>query len=156
MKNSKLINYGITSVVILFLNSCQENQNEMKAPIAEKIKKELTIHGDSRIDNYYWLKERENPNVLEYLKAENAYTNAVLAHTEKLQEKIYNEIVGRIEQTDMSVPYFFNEYYYYNRFEEGKEYPIYCRKKGSMEAEEEIMLNVNEMAEGYEYFRCQD
>ena len=123
-----------------------------KPPAAEKIKKELTIHGDTRIDNYYWLNERENPKVIEYLKAENEYKETVMKHTEALQENLYNEIVARIKQTDMSVPFKTEGYYYYSRFEEGKEYPVYCRKKESLKAEEEILLNVNEMAEGYGFY----
>ncbi|KPJ63969.1 protease 2 [candidate division WOR-1 bacterium DG_54_3] len=129
--------------------SQEKKAEEIKPPVAKKIKKELTIHGDTRIDNYYWLKERDNPEVIDYLKAENEYLKAVMKHTEPLQEKLYDEIIGRIKQTDMSVPYKEQGYYYYTRYEEGKEYPIYCRKKGDMEAEEEILLNVNEMAEGY-------
>lgn len=125
---------------------------KIKPPVAEKIRKELTIHEHMRVDNYCWLNERDNPKVIEYLKAENAYKEAVLKHTEALQEKLFNEIVGRIKQTDMSVPYKEEGYFYYTRFEEGNEYPIYCRRKGNMEAEEEIFLNVNEMAKGYNYY----
>jgi oligopeptidase B len=121
-------------------------------PEARKLPKELTLHGDTRIDNYYWLNMRDDPEVLAYLKAENKYTSAMMKETEALQEKIFNEIVGRIDQTDMSVPYFSEGYYYYTRYEEGKEYPIYCRKRASLEADEEIMLNVNQMAEGHAYF----
>ncbi|MFC2106932.1 S9 family peptidase [Bacteroidota bacterium] len=124
----------------------------MKAPDAKKISKELSIHGDTRIDEYYWMKDRENPEVLEYLKAENEYTKELLKETEELQKTIYDEIVGRIKQTDMSVPYFLSGYYYYSRYEEGFEYPIYCRKMGSLENKEEIMLNVNEMAKGYDFY----
>jgi oligopeptidase B len=125
---------------------------KIKPPRAAKIPKELTAHGQTRIDNYYWLNERENPKVMEYLKAENAYKEAVMAHTKDLQEKLYNEIVGRIKQTDMSVPFKDQGYYHYMRYEEGTEYPIYCRKKGNVNAEEEILLNVNEMAEGYDFY----
>lgn len=121
-------------------------------PVATIIPKELTIHGHTRIDNYYWLNERETPKVLEYLEAENAYTKAMLKHTATFQESLFNEIVGRIKQDDQSVPVFENGYYYYRRFETGKEFPIFCRKKGSMNAEEEIMLDANKMAEGYSYF----
>jgi oligopeptidase B len=121
-------------------------------PTAEKIKKELTIHGHTRIDNYYWLNQRENPKVIEYLKAENDYLNAVMKHTEKLQQTLFDEIVGRIKKDDSSVPYRHNGYYYYSRYEKDNEYPIYCRKKGGMEAEEEIMLDVNKMAEGHSYY----
>jgi oligopeptidase B len=123
-----------------------------KLPVAHKKLKELEIHNHKRIDNYYWLSERENPEVISYLEAENEYTRSVLAPTKQLQERIYNEIVGRIKQTDMSVPYFLNGYYYFTRFEEGKEYPVYCRKKESLENNEEILLNANEMAKGHEYY----
>jgi oligopeptidase B len=122
-------------------------------PVAKKIPHELVIHGDIRIDNYFWLNDRENPEVIDYLKAENEYTSAMMKDTKKLQKKLYNEIVGRIPQTDISVPYFTNGYFYYTRFEEGKEYPVFCRKKGTLEAAEEIMLNVNEMAKGHEYYQ---
>lgn len=130
----------------------QKTEEKAKPPVADKIKKELTIHGHTRVDYYYWLKERDNPKVIEYLKAENEYKNAIMKHAEALQEKLFKEIVGRIKQTDMSVPYKLNDYYYYTRYEEGGEYPIYCRKKGSMEGKEEILLNVNKMAEGYDYY----
>ena len=132
-------------------------------PVAKKIKKELTIHDDTRIDNYYWMrlsdeqKNSENPDaqtqdVLDYLNAENTYTKSVLNHTETFQEKLYTEIIGRIKQIDESVPYKKNGYFYYTRYEEDKEYPIYCRKIESMENTEEVMLNVNEMAEGHDYY----
>lgn len=135
-------------------NSCNQPQStQVKAPDAKKIKKELTIHNDTRIDNYYWLNDREDSEVIAYLEAENAYTKAILKHTEAFQEKIFDEMVGRIKQTDQSVPYISNGYYYYTRYEEGKEYPIYCRKKGSLDESEEIMLNVNEMAEGFSYYQ---
>lgn len=94
----------------------------------------------------------EDPKVIQYLQDENAYTGEMLKHTDVLREKLYNEIVGRIKQDDQSVPYLDNGYYYYTRFEEGKEFPVYCRKKGSLDADEEIMLDVNKMAEGYGYF----
>jgi len=143
--------FGYTGILFLFFigSGCKEG---IKAPVAEKMPKELTIHEHTRVDNYYWLNERDNPKVMEYLKAENEYKDAVMKHTEGLQENLFNEIVGRIKKTDMSVPYKESGYYYYTRYEGEKEYPIYCRKKGSMEAEEEILLNVNEMAEGYDYY----
>jgi oligopeptidase B len=161
MKNFKILSYykGVIFILILLLiptgiGYAQEEKaaEKIKPPVVEKIKKELTLHGDTRIDYYYWLRKRENPKVIEYLKAENEYLDSVMKHTEPLQEKLYNEIIGRIKQTDTSVPYKRNGYYYYRRYEEGKEYPIYCRKKGSMEAKEEIMLNVNEMAKGHGYY----
>ncbi|WP_370688831.1 S9 family peptidase [Fulvivirga ulvae] len=129
----------------------------MKKPLppkAEKIEKQLVAHGHTRIDNYYWLNNREDQKVIDYLNAENAYTDTLMKHTEDFQEKLYNEIVGRIKQTDESVPYMSNGYWYYTRYEEGQEYPIYCRKKESLENEEEVMLNVNVMAEGHEYYHA--
>lgn len=124
----------------------------MKAPVAKKIAKELTMHGHTRVDNYYWMNERGTEDVEDYLNAENTYAEHILSDTKELQDKLFNEIVGRIKQTDMSVPYKDNGYYYYTRYEEGKEYPVFCRKKESLESPEEIVLNVNEMAEGYSYY----
>jgi oligopeptidase B len=139
-------------IAVLFVGSSCKHLITMNPPKAQKIKKELTIHGNTRTDNYFWLKERDNPAVLDYLKSENRYTDYILKETRELQEKLYQEIIGRIKQTDMSVPYRENGYYYYTRYEEGKEYPVYCRKKDTADATEEIMLNVNKMAEGYEYY----
>ncbi len=121
-------------------------------PVAEVAPQELTFHGDSRIDNYYWLRDKESPKVIDYLKAENAYTEVMTAHSQALREKLYHEILGRIKQTDLSVPYKEENYIYYSRTEEGKDYPIYCRKKETIEAAEEVILNVNALAEGYDYF----
>jgi oligopeptidase B len=125
----------------------------MEAPVAVKKPKELTMHGHTRIDNYYWLRERDNPEVIAYLEAENAYREQVMKDTEQLQKDLFQEIVGRIKQDDESVPYKENGYYYYTRYEEGKEYPIFCRKKESLEAAEEILADVNELARGHEYFQ---
>jgi oligopeptidase B len=138
--------------------------NSLPTP-PEAIKQDsiLTQHGDSRVDPYFWIrltddqKSSDSPDdqtqkVLDYLNAENDYTRAVMANTEELQEKLYEEIVGRIKQTDESLPYFKNGYWYYNRYEEGKEYPIYARKKGSLDAAEEVMLDANELAEAYDYY----
>ncbi|WP_370687416.1 S9 family peptidase [Fulvivirga maritima] len=133
-----------------------EKENTMNRPIppkAEKIRKELEAHGEIRVDDYYWLNERENQKVIDYLEAENAYTDTIMKHTEPLQEKLYDEIVGRIKQTDESVPYKSNGYWYYTRYEEGQEYPIFCRKQDSLDNDEEVMLNVNIMAEGHEYYQ---
>ncbi len=149
-RQSEIILLMLYISLLSFSPGCK--QKAPVPPVAEKIPHELTIHGHTRIDNYYWLRERDNPSVIEYLEAENEYTKSVLRHTEPLQENLYNEIIGRIRQTDESVPYFENGYYYYTRFEEGAEFPIYCRKKGTSDAPEEIMLNVNELAEGHSYF----
>ena len=148
--------YHIIFLSSMLLNSCSEsfdtNDKNVTPPEAEKIPVELINHGDTRIDNYYWMKERDNPKVKSYLEQENGYLNKIMVHTEALQQELYDELTGRLKQDDESAPYTQNGYYYYTRYEESKEYPIYCRKKGDLEAEEEIMLNVNEMAEGYDYF----
>lgn len=125
----------------------------MPAPIAKKIPKKLSIHNDTRIDNYYWLNNREDKEVIDYLKKENEYTQTQLKETRKLQVKLFKEIRGRIKEDDQSVPYFKNGYWYYSRFEEGNEYPVFCRKKESLDKKEEVILNVNELAKGYDFYQ---
>jgi oligopeptidase B len=117
-------------------------------PVAKKIPKVDVLHGDKRVDNYYWLRERDNPDVKAYLAAENEYADAVLKHTAPLQKALYDEMLGRIKQTDLSVPYRKRGYWYYSRTEEGKQYPIQCRKQGSLEGAEQITVDVNELAKG--------
>lgn len=129
------------------------NKNAASIPVCPKQEYVHSLHGDMRPDPYFWLRERENPDVLAYLEAENAYQRAVMADTENFQASLYEEMLGRIKQDDESVPYFLNGYWYYTRYTEGKEYPVYCRKAGNMDAPEEVMLNVNELAEGYTYFQ---
>jgi oligopeptidase B len=133
--------------------SMMYHRTDLPAPRAKQISKELSIHGDTRIDPYYWLNERENPDVTSYLQAENAYTDEMMSHLTGFKEKLYQEIVGRIRQTDMSVPYLDNGYYYFVRYEEGQEYPIYSRKKGSLDAPEEVMLDANELAKPFSYYQ---
>ncbi|MBK5295084.1 MAG: S9 family peptidase [Acidobacteriia bacterium] len=120
-------------------------------PVARKIPRTTILHGDKVVDNYYWLREKANPRVKSYLEAENAYAATILEHTKPLQELLYKEMLGRIKQTDLSVPYRKGGYWYYTRTEEGKQYPILCRKKGSLEAAEEITLDVNELAKGQRF-----
>ena len=115
-------------------------------PIAKKIPVTHSKHNHQRVDNYYWLREREDPEVITYLEAENTHTREQLAHTESLQDGLFDEMKGRIKQDDSSVPYKLDDYYYYSRYTEGKEYPIYCRKRDSLENEEEIYLDVNDLA----------
>lgn len=122
-------------------------------PIAKKIRKELRLHDDVREDDYFWLNEKENPSVLDYLKAENTFRESEMKGTEELQKKLFEEIKGRIKEDDQSVPYLKNGYWYYVRYETGKEHPIYCRKKGKLEAEEEILLDVNINAAEYPYYQ---
>lgn len=124
----------------------------MKPPVAKLVPHTTEIHGKTLTDPYFWLRERENPEVIDYLKAENAYTEAVMKETEAFQEALYKEMVGRIKETDLSVPYRKGDYFYYTRTEEGKQYSIHCRKKGSLGAEEEIFFDENKEAEGHEYF----
>ena len=124
----------------------------MKRPVAKKYPRELIAHGDVRLDNYYWLNERENPEVISYLEEENHYQEEMMKDTENLQNKLYDEIVDRIKQDDVSYPVKRNGYYYYSRYEEGKEYPVYCRRKECMENPEHIFLDCNEMAKGHHYF----
>ncbi len=159
--------YGI--LLLAAITACNPAKEEAKnediaPPTAEKVAKELTTNGNKRVDNYYWMKlteeqknaevkDEQTQKVLTYLTSENDYLTAKMKHTEALQEKIYNEIIGRIQQTDESVPYKDNGYWYYTRYTEGQEYPIYCRKKGSLTGAEEILLNVNEMAKGHDYYQ---
>ena len=104
------------------------------------------------MDNYYWLKNREDSAVIHYLKAENEYRDTMMAHVKPLEEKLFNEMKARIKEKDESVPYKLDDYYYYTRYEEGYEYPIFCRKKGSLQAAEEIVANGNELGKGHEFF----
>ena len=128
-------------------------------PLAEPRPHELETHGDVRVDEYYWLRGREDPEVIAYLEAENAYVDAAMAHTEGLQENLFEEIRGRIVEDDASVPYRDGDYWYYTRYEEGKQYPIHCRRPADgdvfggdqEEGAEEVLIDVNEIADGKEY-----
>jgi oligopeptidase B len=120
-------------------------------PVAKKVPKSVTLHGDTRVDEYGWLRDKKSAETLAYLEAENAYADAVMKPTEKLQKQLYDEMLGRIKQTDINVPYRKNGWFYYSRTVEGKQYPIYARRKGSVEAKEEIVLDVNQLAEGKKF-----
>ncbi len=124
----------------------------MKPPTAKVIPHEIERHGHVRVDDYYWMKERDDPAVVAYLEAENEYTEAVMAHTKEFQGTLFAEIKGRIQQTDESVPYKLDDYFYYRRLEDGKDYAVHCRRKGSLEAPEEVMIDANVLAQGHEYF----
>ena len=118
----------------------------------KKIPTKLETHGHVRVDYYYWLRERDNPEVIKYLNDENEYAAKEMAHARGFEEKLFGEIKGRFKQTDMSVPFRLDDYFYYRRYEEGKEYAIYARKRGSLDAPEEIMLDGNELARGQPFF----
>jgi len=140
------------AAILLILASCN-SKNEVVPPVAKKIPKELTTHGHTRVDNYYWMNQRENPEVISHLEAENAYKKAVMKHTETLQDELFDEIKSKIKQEDESVPYKKNGFFYYTRTVPETEYYLVCRKKGSLDAEEQVMLDVNKMAEGHEYYQ---
>jgi oligopeptidase B len=120
-------------------------------PVAEIRPFRLEAHGDVRIDNYYWLKNRDDAKVLDYLKAENAYTDAIMGETKALEEKLYREAIGRIKQDDSSVPYLENGYEYYLRFEKNQQYPVYCRRPPEQSAAEAVMIDVNALAKGHSF-----
>ncbi|MBN2011789.1 S9 family peptidase [candidate division KSB1 bacterium] len=147
-KQIRLAHVFLSLGIVIFLQCAQQTV----PPTAKKIPKQLTIHGDTRTDNYFWLRERDNPEVINYLKAENKYLEQVMKPHKKLMQHIYDEMVGRIKQDDDTVPYLENGYYYYRHYEEGKEFPIYMRKKGSLEAADEVILDVNQLAKGHDYF----
>ena len=142
-------------ILVFSLGIYAQNMNDMKPPVAKKEPKVLKIHGYEITDNYFWLRDRndkKNPEVIKYLEDNNKFTEAAMASTNDLQKKLYDEMVGRLKQTDESLPTKIGEYWYYNKTQEGKNYPVYCRKKGTMEGKEEILLDQNEMAKDYKFF----
>lgn len=140
-------------LMIILLQSCDMKKNEIIEPRAEKINKIMTMHNHERIDEFYWLNERGNPKVIDYLNSENDYRNSYMKDYKGLENELFEEIKSRIKEDDSSVPYLDNGYYYYTRFEKGKQYPIYCRKKDNLKNDEEILIDVNKMSQGHEYFR---
>ncbi|WDO12194.1 S9 family peptidase [Flavobacterium sp. WW92] len=154
MKN-KLI---LCCLCVIFATSYSQNTFRKMSitippPVAKKIPKTLEKHGDKRVDDYFWLNDRENKEVIDYLNSENQYYEQTTAHTKEFQKRLFEEMKGRIKEDDASVPYFFNGYWYITRFELGKDYPIYARKKGSLTAKEEILFDCNELAKGHSYFQ---
>jgi oligopeptidase B len=148
----------LLAVCVLSINSVATAQKNgdggaapVKPPMAEKKSKTTNIHGETLVDEYFWLREKNNPAVIAHLQAEDSYTEAVMKPTKALQEKLYNEMVSHIKETDQNVPYRRGGYFYYTRTEKGKQYPIFCRRKGSTEAAEEIVLDVNELAKGQKF-----
>ena len=140
------------ALVAVFLLPAADTSPSLPAPpVAKKVPKVTEINGHKLVDNYFWLRDKKNPEVAAYLEAENAYTDAVMKPTEPLQKKLYDEMLSRIKETDVEVPYKEGGYFYYLRTEAGKQYGIRCRKKGSMDAPEEILLDVNELAKGQKF-----
>ncbi|MCP4634300.1 MAG: S9 family peptidase [candidate division Zixibacteria bacterium] len=154
MKKMEMVLFTILIMAVgAMVISCDSQKLNVKPPIAKTEAKIDTLFGVELIDNYSWLRDKENPEVIDYLKAENEYTEAIMKHTEDLQKKLYDEMLSHIKETDLSVPVQRDDYFYYYRTEEGQQYHIYCRKKGSLEAEEEILLDVNALAEGKEFMQ---
>jgi oligopeptidase B len=153
MKNKFL---PIIVICSIFAVTCKKENTKMnhniQPPKADKIATHLEKHGDVRVDNYFWLNQRDRPKVIAYLEEENAYNDKMTAHTKDFQKSLYEEMKGRIKEQDESVPYKYNGYWYIIKYEEGKDYPIYIRKKESLEAPEEIIFDGNKMAKGYSYF----
>lgn len=147
----------IIALYLIFATSCKKNKESkmsqnIKPPMAEVNDTILEKHGDKRHDPYYWLNDRENPEVIDYLTKENEYYDKITAHTKNFQKDLFEEMKSRIKEDDESVPYFYNGYYYTTRFEKGKDYPIYIRRKGNLAAKEEIIFDCNQMAKGHSYF----
>jgi len=159
MKASSILkNVILLFICITFAGACKTDKKDnlktdISTPIAKKKDTTLTMHGDERIDPYYWLRERENPEVISYLKRENDYYLAQSASTKPLEDSLFTEMKSRIKEDDSSVPYKLRGYWYITRYETGQDYPIYTRKKGTLDAEEEVMFNANKLAKGYNYFR---
>lgn len=145
---------SIFASVFIFL-SCKDSKpmSEIQPPIAKVKDTILEMHGDKRVDPYYWLNDRENPEVIAYLEQENSYYQQMTAHTKELQQTLFEEMKSRIKEDDSSVPYFYNGYFYQTKYEKGQEYPIYIRRKGTLTAKEEVLFNCNEMAKGKTYFQ---
>src|SRR6202790_2564413 len=139
-------------VASVCVRAADDNSSALPSPpVAKKAPKTTEINGRTMVDNYYWLRDKKNPEVKAYLEAENAYTDAVMKPTEGLQKKLYDEMLSRIKETDIEVPYKEGDYFYYVRTEAGKQYGIRCRKKGGMDAPEEVVLDVNELAKGQKF-----
>ncbi|UCE25949.1 MAG: S9 family peptidase [Candidatus Zixiibacteriota bacterium] len=147
----RIISIAAATTLLLTVAASCIQKRQPSAPVARTEPKVDSIHGVVRIDDYHWLRQRGNPEVIEYLEAENAYTGAVMEDTEELQNKLYRELVGRLKQTDMEVAEKDGDYFYYTRTEEGKQYKIICRKKGSLDGAEEVLLDENPLAEGHDY-----
>lgn len=143
----------IIFLTLTLIISCDMKKKKLIEPKAKKIEKILSLHGDDRLDEYYWLNQRGDEEVISYLNEENDYRDEFMKDYKPLEEEIFQEIKSRIKEDDSSVPYYYNGYFYYTRYEKDKQYPIYCRKEGSLDGKEEILIDANIMSEGYDYFR---
>src|SRR5688572_14252206 len=139
------------AMLLLAASLASQAAESLTPPVAAKKPKAMTKFGDRRVDDYYWLREKENPEVIAYLEAENRYTEATMQPLSGFREKLYREMLARIKETDESVPYFKQGFWYYQREVEGLQYPIYCRRRETMDAAEEVLLNVNQLAKGHKY-----
>ncbi len=154
MKNRIILSCLYPIFVFFSINlKAQDMQKSTPPPIAKIIPEKMEKFNDVRIDNYFWLNDRENPEVIDYLNKENEYYDEMTAHTKEFQKELFEEMKARIKEDDESVPYLYNGYYYITRFETGKDYPIYSRKKESLSGDEEIMFDCNLMAKGHSYFQ---
>ncbi len=151
-KNAFLLIASLIFAVSMNAQETPKDTMKITPPKAQKISKELKAHGDVRIDNYYWLNNPEDKKVIDYLNEENAYYEEMTAHTKNFKKDLFEEMKARIKEDDESVPYKLNGYFYITKYETGKDYPIYTRKKGALDAEEEILFDVNEMAKEYSYY----
>jgi oligopeptidase B len=151
--NFRRVTTGLLAIFALAFVAPVAIAQGVRPPVAKVSSRTDTLHGEILVDPYHWLRDRNNPETISYLEAENRYTEAQLAHTQGLQEQLYKEMVSHIKETDLSVPELIDGYYYYSRTEQGKQYSIYCRKKGSLTAPEEVLLDENVLAQGHSYFR---
>ncbi|MSR06842.1 MAG: S9 family peptidase [Gemmatimonadetes bacterium] len=153
MTCTRILTAGLFSITLLLApaTAFAKATTDNRPPMAKKVPHVTKIHGYTLSDDYFWLRDRKDPDVMKYLEAENANTDAVMEPNKALQESLYQEMLGRIKQTDLSVPYRIGEYFYYSRTEEGKQYSIYCRKKGGLAGTEEVLLDLNQLAEGHKF-----
>jgi oligopeptidase B len=160
-RRRRMISRALAAVILscawcAYVVAADDNSNTLpKPPVAKTVPKTTEINGRTLVDNYFWLRDKPNPEVAAYLQVENAYTDAVMKPTDGLQKKLYDEMLGRIKETDVEVPYKDGNYFYYTRTEAGKQYPIFCRKKGGMDGAEEILLDQNELAKGQKFMSVQ-
>mgnify|MGYP001450087374 FL=1 len=144
-------------IILIIFTNCQSNMNNKIVPPSCGIEnKILSAHKDDRVDKYYWLNQRENPKVIDYLNEENEYTDFQMKSTKDFQKNLFNELKSRVKEEDETVPYLYNEYYYWRKFEKGFEHPIYLRKSKKIDSKEEVLIDVNEMSKAYDFFNIGD